>query len=84
MPKFDLVQFCEAVQRYKATVALIVPPMALALAKHPIVDKYDLASIRFFMCGAAPLSAALQQALENRLKGPKVLQGFGASFLSFS
>lgn len=79
MPKFDLVEFCAAVQRYKATVALIVPPMALGLAKHPIVDKYDLTSLRFFMCGAAPLSAALQSALETRLKGPKVLQGFGAS-----
>ncbi|KAI5481402.1 phenylacetyl-CoA ligase [Pseudohyphozyma bogoriensis] len=78
MPKFDLVQFCDSVQKYKATIALIVPPIALGLAKHPIVDKYDLTTLKFFMSGAAPLSAELQGMLEKRLKGnTKVVQGFG-------
>ncbi|KAM0790826.1 hypothetical protein ACM66B_004671 [Microbotryomycetes sp. NB124-2] len=76
LPKFDLVKFCESVQKYKGTVALVVPPIALGLAKHPIVDKFDLKSLRFILSGAAPLSAELQQALQNRLN-LLVFQGWG-------
>ncbi|KAK4050746.1 hypothetical protein OIO90_004968 [Microbotryomycetes sp. JL221] len=79
LPKFDLEVFCSSAQKYKATMGLVVPPIALGLAKHPIVDKYDLSSIRFILSGAAPLSADLQQALEQRLKGPKIVQGWGMS-----
>lgn len=39
---------------------MIVPPIALQLAKHPAVSEYDLSSIRYILCGAAPLSADLQ------------------------
>lgn len=46
MPKFDLVQFLTSVQKYKATVALAVPPICLGLAKAPVVDNYDLSSLR--------------------------------------
>ncbi|ORY89058.1 hypothetical protein BCR35DRAFT_317396 [Leucosporidium creatinivorum] len=81
MPKFDLPQFCSSVQSHKATVALIVPPIALGIAKHPIVDEYDLSSLRFMMSGAAPLSESLQKAVTERLgrKGGKtlMLQGWG-------
>lgn len=42
MPKFDLEQFLSNIQKYKITTGYIVPPIAVALAKHPLVDKYDL------------------------------------------
>ncbi|GAA6013673.1 hypothetical protein JCM10207_004813 [Rhodosporidiobolus poonsookiae] len=78
LPKFDLVQALEAIQKHKCTTALVVPPVALALAKHPVVDKYDLSSLRFILSGAAPLSADLQQAVTKRLRIPMV-QGLGMS-----
>ncbi|GAA6028987.1 hypothetical protein JCM8097_001539 [Rhodosporidiobolus ruineniae] len=78
LPKFELVPALEAIQKYKCSTALIVPPVALALAKHPIVDKYDLSSLRFILSGAAPLSASLQEAVASRLK-TKVVQGLGMS-----
>lgn len=78
LPKFDLPTALNAVQKYKCTSALVVPPIALALAKHPIVDQYDLTSLRYILCGAAPLSAELQEALAARLKGRTyVVQGLG-------
>jgi len=46
MPRFDFEQFLQGIERYKATFAMIVPPVALALAHHPVVDKYDLKSLR--------------------------------------
>lgn len=42
MPRFDLQQFLELIQNHKVTRAFIVPPIALALAKHPMVADYDL------------------------------------------
>ena len=41
---------------YKVTRAHLVPPIILALAKHPIIDKYDLSNLELIMSGAAPLA----------------------------
>ena len=38
MPRFDLEQFLELMQTYGVTMAYLVPPIVLALAKHPMVD----------------------------------------------
>src|SRR5215216_3682057 len=47
LPRFDLEAFLQAIQDHRATVTVIVPPIALALARHPVVDRYDLSSLRF-------------------------------------
>ena len=76
MPKFELEPFLQLVQEHKITLANVVPPIILALAKHPIIDKYDLSSLRFLGSGAAPLGKALASACEARLK-VRVRQGYG-------
>jgi len=75
-PRFDLEQFLSAVQKYKITHTNIVPPVVVLLAKHPLVDKYDLSSLRLINSGAAPLSRELQEEVFARLKLP-VRQGYG-------
>ena len=55
LPRFDLETFLAAIQDHRATGTVVVPPIALALARHPAVDNYDLSSLRFLGCGAAPL-----------------------------
>jgi len=42
MPRFDMVQFLELVQKHRITRVNLVPPILVGLAKHPIVDQYDL------------------------------------------
>ena len=42
MPRFDLEQFLKLVQEYKTPRIWAVPPVVIALAKHPMVDQYDL------------------------------------------
>ena len=59
----------------QATLLHIVPPIAVLLAKNPVVDNYDLTSVKYLFCGAAPLGGATQQQLEARLKTVKVFQG---------
>ena len=46
MPRFDLEQFLDLIQSHRVTRGYIVPPIALALAKHPAVEGCDLSSIR--------------------------------------
>ncbi|MDL9936131.1 AMP-binding protein [Gordonia sp. ABSL1-1] len=81
MPRFDLVEFLENIQNHKVTNAYIAPPIAVALAKHPIVDNYDLSSLRSMMSGAAPLDDELGKAVAKRLD-LHMLQGYGMSELS--
>ncbi|MGV9669397.1 MULTISPECIES: AMP-binding protein [unclassified Gordonia (in: high G+C Gram-positive bacteria)] len=81
MPRFDLVEFLENIQNFKVTSAYIAPPVAVALAKHPIVDNYDLSSLTTMMSGAAPLDDELGKAVAKRLD-LHMLQGYGMSELS--
>ena len=76
LPKFELEPFLGLLQQYRITRAFVVPPLVLALAKHPAVDGYDLSSLRFMFSGAAPLDAALETACTRRL-GCGVTQGYG-------
>jgi acyl-CoA synthetase (AMP-forming)/AMP-acid ligase II len=76
MPKFDLEPFLQLMQAHAITRAYLVPPIVLALAKHPMVTKYDLSSLGVVLSGAAPLDASLAQACAERL-GCKVVQGYG-------
>jgi acyl-CoA synthetase (AMP-forming)/AMP-acid ligase II len=76
MPRFDLREFLRTVQDYRITHAFVVPPIVLALTKHPLVDEFDLSSLRFVGSGAAPMSAELELACAERL-GCRVAQGYG-------
>lgn len=35
MPRFDPVQFCANIEKYKINIALVVPPVLVVLARHP-------------------------------------------------
>ena len=71
--RFDLELFCQLVQKYKPQRAHLVPPILLALAKHPIVDQYDLSSLTMIVSAAAPLSKDIEEAVHRRI-GAEVKQ----------
>lgn len=81
LPRFELTAFLDALAEHRVTWAFIAPPIAVALAKHPVVDQYDLSRLRVVFSGAAPLDGELGRTMENRL-GVKVVQGYGMSELS--
>lgn len=76
MPRFDLADFLGFIQKYQVTFTTVAPPIVLAMAKHPLVDRYDLSSLRLIASGAAPLSKEVEVAFETRL-GCWVMQGYG-------
>jgi acyl-CoA synthetase (AMP-forming)/AMP-acid ligase II len=76
MPRFDLETFLKAVQDYNVSLAHLVPPIVLALSKHPIVDNYKLPHLKTIFSGAAPLGEELTRACMARI-GCSVRQGYG-------
>ncbi|MGE0359629.1 MAG: 4-coumarate--CoA ligase family protein [Vicinamibacterales bacterium] len=76
LPRFDLEAFLRVLQEWPIALAHIVPPIAVALAKHPVVDNYDLSNLRWLFSGAAPLGAPLTEAVQARLN-VRVRQGYG-------
>ena len=62
MPRFDLEEFLQLHQQYGVTRSFVAPPIVVALAKHPLVDQYDMSTVEQVFSGAAPLSrrAALE------------------------
>jgi acyl-CoA synthetase (AMP-forming)/AMP-acid ligase II len=81
MPAFDLGEFLSNIQHYRCTQANIAPPVAVALAKHPMVDSFDLSSLHTLTCAAAPLDDELARAVAQRL-GCHVVQAYGMTELS--
>jgi acyl-CoA synthetase (AMP-forming)/AMP-acid ligase II len=81
MPRFDLEQFCELVQRYGVTYMHLVPPVVIALAKHPVVDKYDLSKAKWALSAAAPLGGPAAEAFTARL-GTQLVQAYGMTEVS--
>ncbi|HZI49887.1 MAG TPA: 4-coumarate--CoA ligase family protein [Pyrinomonadaceae bacterium] len=76
MPRFDLEQFLSAIQKYRVTLSHIVPPIVLKLAKEPMVDNYDLSSLKMIFSGAAPLGPELSRECMQRIQCG-IRQGYG-------
>jgi acyl-CoA synthetase (AMP-forming)/AMP-acid ligase II len=76
MPRFDLAQYLDLVERYRATLLHVVPPVVVALGKHPLVEGRDFSSIRKLFSGAAPLAAETIERCTRRIGGV-LQQGYG-------
>ncbi len=76
LPKFEFEPFLKVLQQWPITSAHIVPPVVVALGKHPLVDSYKFPHLKYIFSGAAPLGPELTQAVEARLN-VKIRQGYG-------
>ncbi|KAI6140879.1 AMP binding protein [Pisolithus tinctorius] len=78
---FVLETFFKAVEKYRATGLVLVPPILTVFARHEAFDKCDLSSVRTVLSGAAPLSRDLVLAVKKRFEGAgynvTVTQGYG-------
>jgi len=78
--RFVLEEFLPAVDRYKPTFTSAVPSIYTMLANLPEGEekRYDLSSLRFGVCGAAPVSVSLFERVESRFPF-KLIEGWGLS-----
>ncbi|WP_306322951.1 MULTISPECIES: 4-coumarate--CoA ligase family protein [unclassified Streptomyces] len=82
LPRFDIDTFLAAIEKHRVSHLYVAPPIVLALAKHPAVERYDLSSLRNVTSAAAPLDGELARACARRLGLPHVGQGYGMTELS--
>jgi 4-coumarate--CoA ligase len=81
MPRFDIEGALRLVEEHRIRHLYVVPPVILALAKHPAVEGRDLSSLDFVLSGAAPLGAELAAACARRI-GVQTIQGYGMTEMS--
>ncbi|EAA11995.3 AGAP004655-PA [Anopheles gambiae str. PEST] len=79
LPKFEEGLFLSCIENYRCSFVFVVPPLMVFLAKHPLVDNYDLSCINTLLCGAAPLSKETEMLVKKRIGVKHVLQGYGMS-----
>ncbi len=80
MPRFDFEQCLRAIAEHRVRSTIVAPPVVVALSKHPLVDDYDLSSLRLLTSGGAPLASEVQRACATRLDC-RTAQGWGMTEL---
>ena len=76
MGRFDMDEFLSLLSTHRVSMLFTVPPVGLGLTQYPSVRDHDLSALRVGFFGAAPLSADMQQRVQDALAAP-VVQGYG-------
>ncbi len=73
MPRYSLPQMLSYIEKYRITVATIVPPIIVSLVKSAEVAKYDLSSLRIIATGWKSFTLSLStinQSVNQTWKSP--------------
>ncbi|KAK6167711.1 hypothetical protein SNE40_021675 [Patella caerulea] len=79
MSRFFPLPYMEAIQKYQIKILHMVPPVMVLLAKLPETKNYDLTCVKKVVCGAAPLSVAIEDQVKDIFKVNYISQGYGMS-----
>jgi long-chain acyl-CoA synthetase len=74
--RFSASQFWSDVARFEPVTFSAVPTMLAALLHAPGADDAETNTLRFVICGAAPLSPALFRRFEEKF-GVRIMEGYG-------
>jgi long-subunit acyl-CoA synthetase (AMP-forming) len=66
MKKFEYPAFLRVIERYQITHLQVAPPILVMLGRRPETANYNLSSLKYILCGAAPLSRELQNEIASR------------------
>lgn len=78
--RFDLDEVLSRIESDRMTLEMAVAPIALAIANHPELERFDLSSLRYIMWGATPVTPAVAEEVTRRV-GVGWLPAYGASEL---
>jgi long-chain acyl-CoA synthetase len=73
---FDPQAFLSLIQEHGLQQSAVVPSMLQILLSQPLED-YDLSSLRFLTCGAAPLAPEVEEEIRRRVPSVAIRQGYG-------
>ena len=66
MAKFLFEDYLKYIEQFKITAVQAAPPLPVMMAKRKETALYHLNSLKYILCGAAPLSRDLQNELMGR------------------
>jgi long-chain acyl-CoA synthetase len=76
VPKPQADALLQAISKYKATFAPLVPTMYIGILSHPKLGKTDISSIKGCFSGSAPLPVEVIKEFEEKT-GAVIVEGFG-------
>ena len=82
LPKFEPNCFLSAISKNNVNIVSLVPPLILFLARHPMIDGWDLSCIKQVIYGAAPVGWDLVESVRARLKCNVIQQVYGLTEMS--
>jgi 4-coumarate--CoA ligase len=74
MSSFAMDTVMRAVERYRVTHLLCVPPVMIALAKQGMSGSHDLSSLRFILSAAAPLGKDVMEVVAKNFPNADIVQ----------
>ncbi|KAJ9585916.1 hypothetical protein L9F63_020424 [Diploptera punctata] len=77
LPKFEPNTFFNVLDKNKATILFIAPPLMLFLNSHPGIKQKHFEATRYILSGAAPLGRSDIERFLNRVPSVDVLQAYG-------
>ncbi|HOX27974.1 MAG TPA: long-chain fatty acid--CoA ligase [bacterium] len=76
--RFSASTFFQTVDKFKPTAFSAVPTIYAMLLNTPGTEQYDLKSLRFCICGAAPMPVEVFKNFEKKFNA-SILEGYGLS-----
>jgi len=83
MYRFQEKLFLSCIEKYKVSFLYCVPPLVFFLLKDPLVDQYDLRSVKYLCCGAAPLKSDVEKNVTKRMNLEFIQQAYGLTEATF-
>jgi long-chain acyl-CoA synthetase len=76
MRQFNLEQLFANIDKYKVQSVPIVPTMIVYMLMFPDYAKYDISSVKYWVCGSAPLSLDTWKQFKEKF-GAEISEGWG-------
>ena len=73
---FEPTRFLAVIEEHRLQTSAVVPSMLQILLSERLED-YDLSSLRFLSCGAAPLAPEVAEQFTRRVPSVSIRQGYG-------
>ncbi|MBI3968562.1 MAG: AMP-binding protein [Chloroflexi bacterium] len=77
--QWDVEQACQLIEREKVTFSMGATPFVHGLVGFEGLARYDVSSLRHFICAGAPIPRELIRQAEERIPNCKVLAAYGLS-----
>jgi long-chain acyl-CoA synthetase len=74
--QFNLEQLFSAIEKYRVNSVAAVPTMYIYMLNYPDYKKYDLRSVKYYICGSAPLSVETWKQFKEKFGG-EIAEGWG-------